>query len=195
MKNINYIFVCLMLCFFVDASYAELIKYTDKNGTLCFVDDPGKVPKKYRHNIIRDEEEVSMQITDSQNEAYQQGSINRNMNDNATICYNGFLKSINGHDITDFIAARGHSSSVYNVSKNPEHKRFCADLWCRHRDESSPLEITACMKEKLAQDTTYYYHFIIVKDKMILSTDPGVAVKLIDEIYNIDPNTPHNFKR
>lgn len=184
MKKMNSIIVFLMLCFFVDASYAELIKYTDKDGTLCFVDDPGKVPKKYRHNIIRDEEEVVVQ-TDSRNESRQQGATNRNMDDNAIICHNGFLKTINGHDISDFIAARGHYSSVYNVSKNPEHKKLCADLYCSFKDRSSSLDITTCMKEKLAEDTTYYYHFILIKGEMILSTDPDVALKLVDKFYNI----------
>ena len=180
----------LICCLFAATSYAELIKYTDKDGTLCFADDISTVPKKYRKNIIRDEEESSVQTTDSR----QKGSSSSYDNDDAIICYNGFLKSINGLDITHFIAARGYSSRLYDVTKNPEHKRLCADLYCRHNDG---VDISRCMKDKLAEDTRLYYHFIIIRDNMILDTDPvyPTARNLIDKFYNIDPKTPYNFKQ
>jgi hypothetical protein len=56
------------------------------------------------------------------------------------------------------------------------------------------------MKAKIAEDTRKYSHFLAVKNKLILGTgdiDNGIGYifKILDRVYNIDPNTPFSFKR
>jgi hypothetical protein len=94
MKKSGAIILWVLLCLTVELSHAELIKYTDQNGTLCFADDLGNVPKKYRQNIIRDEEEASVQISDYPDKHRQQGSIRTDTSDRISICYNGFFTAL-----------------------------------------------------------------------------------------------------
>lgn len=117
-------------------AYADLIKYTDKDGTLCFVDDLGKVPARYRQNIIRDEEESAAQIIVPDDQARQTSTDRYSEKEPVTVCYG--LSSLpagagesSGHDISCFLDARKYPYKMLKVTNDPTNTRVCAEYYCR----------------------------------------------------------------
>ena len=45
------VFSCIVILFFPPELRSELYKYVDKDGTIHAVDDPGKIPEKYRNQV------------------------------------------------------------------------------------------------------------------------------------------------
>lgn len=165
--------------------WADMIKYTDKDGTMCFVDELSKVPKQFRKNIIRDDQdEPVIQTKSSRKESRQQNSSSRRV----TVCVNSLaLYTVNGHDLSDFLTARRYPHTVRNVMKSKDDALECAELLCRSRAD---LEFSSCMNEILT-DVTRHMPFVAIDGKDVTGwNQPAEIMRVIDKYFNVDPNTP-----
>lgn len=195
-----YAIVLLMSCFFGGTSYADLIKYTDNNGTLCFVDDLGKVPKKYIKNIIREEEEGATQVVTSRDVPLQQSSNNGEV---VHICYavaqSDYLQ-VAGRDVTDFLEARGYPY-VFHLATDLVSAKSCFEFWCKWdvTVRYPGRDFDACIESlrKKANPVDRYkaseiFPFIAIGTK-IYTTNVNYRQKL-DEYFHVDYYTPIVWK-
>ena len=185
MKKCGYFILWITLCFFVETSYAELIKYTDKDGTLCFADDLGKVPKRYRQNIIRDEEEGAVQIINSEDQSRQTNSAGNSENEIVQICYglSNFISLYKGHILTCFLNARDYPYHLYDV-KNRDNIIPCAEFWCKlHLKNDSPN----CIKET-SEKIHFITPFTVIGNRLFPTTKSHI-LKEIDMHFNVNPKT------
>ena len=185
MKKIGSFIIWAILCLAVETSYAELIKYTDKDGTLCFADDISTVPKMYRKNIIRTEEEFA-----SDNPPQQQTATGNGM---VQLCFYKMIEKRRGdrHDLTDFLAARNYNYRTRDVNGNPEKLKLCAELSCitevKYQKDYSMQD---CIKNRSrAFSTGQGLPLTFVGEKRYDGTMLDLA-KEIDRYFNVVPNTP-----
>jgi hypothetical protein len=201
-KEICSVIALVTLCFLVETSYAELIRYTDKNGTLCFVDDLGKVPARYRQNIIRDEEEIATQIINSQDVATKQ---NFNSSEVVHVCYSVAPRvlSINAdHDVQDFLEARGYPY-VLHLATDLESAKPCYELWCKWdvairrtpgRDFDSCIQYYHQKPEHNDGSIHTMFPFMYIGDKVFTHRMQKQLNNIIDEYFHTATNTPVVFK-
>jgi len=64
MRNFAAVVVVILLVA-VGVSRAEVIRYTDSQGVLHFVDDISKVPKKYRKQVENAESQGNLSVMDA----------------------------------------------------------------------------------------------------------------------------------
>lgn len=180
-------FTVVFLLFIAAMSHADLIKYTDKDGTLFFVDDLGKVPKKYRQNIIRDEDVSAAQTTTLEDQSRQTRSAGNGENEAVQICYglSGFDSLNNGHIMTCFLNARDYPYDLLKVTDNPVNTKICAEYWCRqHKKDDSP----GCVRET-SQKIHWVMPFTVIGTRLFPTTKSHI-LKEIDRHFNVDPGSP-----
>jgi len=201
MKIIQYTIVLML--FFAATSYAELIRYTDNDGTLCYADDLGKVPAKYRQNIIRDEEEeIATQLVTSQDVAAKQ---NFNSSEVVHVCYSVAPRvlSINAtHDVQDFLEARGYPYVLHSAT-DLESAKPCYELWCKWdvairrtpgRDFDSCIQYYQQKSEHNDTRIQSIFPFMYIGDKIITHRAAKQLNNIIDGYFHVAPNTPVVFK-
>lgn len=190
MKYAVFMFVSLISCLVFELSYGEIIRYTDKDGILCFADDLGSVPKKYRKNIIRDEEERAEQIINSETESSVITSAGNSGKEIVRICsgLSGLDSLGNGHNLTCFLDARDYPYRLLNVTDNPSNTKACAEYWCRLNKNN---DSAVCIKE-----TADRIHWIMPFTVIGNNLHPGTKSNILKEIdlhFNADPDSPVKY--
>ena len=191
MREIRLMIVFMISLLAVETSFADFIKYTDKDGTLCFVDDMSKVPKQYRKNIIHDDQDVpAVQTKNSRREPRQQGSASGKR---VTVCCNEiYAYTINGHDLSDYLDARGYPYTVRYVMKSKDDARECAEFKCKSRAD---LEYSSCLRE-VSKDISRYMPFVVMNgDDATPWNEPQEIIRIIDKFFNVDPDSPFIWKK
>lgn len=172
----------LLVALFSEHCFAEMIKYTDKNGTICFVDDLSKVPKQYRKRIIRDDAEAVTVTTPS-----EQVQTRNTEGDRVQVCSgNSGVERGAGGDITDFLYRRGYDFHTRVVTGNTKHSKACAEMWCKlwQKDQSS-----ACVTQAIKQIEDNV-PFVVVGEMFFPTTDSSINVS-IDRYFHVDPKSPY----
>jgi hypothetical protein len=180
--------VVAFILFMSATSYADLIRYTDQSGTLCFADDLSKVPKKYRQNIIRDQEESPVQVQDVGEQSRLTDTANNGNNDVVHICYSDGRMGLDtiylSHNITCFLNARGYPYNLLKWSASRENKKTCAEYWCRlYKKDNSQRCIT---------DTTIFSNhepFVVIGARLYTGTGKDLLT-ILDRNFKVDPSTP-----
>jgi hypothetical protein len=176
----------MLFCFAVKPSYADLIRYTDQNGTLCFADDLSNVPKKYRQNIIRDEDESAVQVLSDDPSASGEKIVR--------ICMYDTIEKRMGdrHDLTDFLAARGYSYRTLNVHGNPANLNLCAELECKNNIKTinKDRKLPECIKSLAGLfNTGQGLPITYIGEKPRSGTMLDLRNE-IDTYFGTDPRTP-----
>jgi len=141
----------------------------------------------------RDKEEKEPAKTSSQSDLPQNGPGGGGL---VQICYNGGIPSINGRDLTDFLAARGYDYRTRNTSDKPDNARLCAELWCNGKAQKAKnFDPNKCINEKTemfvdnSKDNGRIMPFTAIGDKVFQDASMDIR-KVIDKHFNVDPNTP-----
>lgn len=195
-KNFRSLIGCISLTVLAATSYAETIKYVDDKGTLSFVDDLGKVPKKYRKNVIQEKEQDAVQVISGDSGSRQEGAVGDGM---VQICLHRTIEKddrLDPHDLTDFLAARDYNYRTRDVSRNPENLAQCSNMYCKSYvkqmndkglKDYNMKNCTESIARVFASGEALPMTFI--GEKFYQGTSMDLS-SIIDKYFGVNPRTP-----
>lgn len=152
MKKILSAVACLTVVFLAATVQAEVIKFTDDKGTVSFVDDLSKVPKKYRKNVIREQQQDAVRVVSEDSPPGQTGSVG---GDVVQLCYYRSLsRDEGGQTLLDFLKEERRTYRAMDLYRHPEYIDECVSIYCNYFTNTSIAKAQNTTMELCVRDSS-----------------------------------------